>query len=419
MDIRSPQPRFRINSRVSDYFSVAKYLAKQKLEINHDDWHNLERYVEELTGAKHAICMPQARVGIHLAICEAVQPGKEVILSPNTIADVINMVVSAGAVPVFCDIDPVTGNLDPATAETLITDKTAAIMCTHLYGLVAPMAELQALAEKHGLALIEDSAQAFGARYDGKYAGAIGDFGVFSFGMAKNVTAFFGGMVLVKEDAAAESIRARIAQFPVMDRTKFGKKALSCFIKDTATMDIVFSQMLFPLFRMAYRKDIRALTSLMETELDLSLKSNFPESYKARMTPVQARLILKKMDKLESDYEHRLQCARIYHEGLQDLPNLKIPPLLEDGSHVYNYYPVQHSDRVGLRAFMMETRRDAALQHIKNTADLPAFQNWYRDCPNCREWAAQTIMLPNYAKYRFSEVEKNVEAIRKFCEQSA
>lgn len=419
MNILSPQPRFRINSRVSDYFSAVQYLAKKSPKMDPTDWRDLERYVENLTGAKHAICMPQARVGIYLALSEAVKPGQEVILSPNTIADVINMVVCAGAVPVFCDIDPATGNLDPVVAETLITDKTAAIMCTHLYGLVAPMTELQELAEKHGLALVEDSAQAFGARYGGKYAGAIGDFGVYSFGMAKNVTAFFGGMVLVKDDAAAESIRARIAKFPVMDRNKLGKKVISCFIKDTATMDIVFSQILFPIFRMAYKKDISSLTRLMETELDLSLKTDFPEEYKARMTPVQARLILKKMDCLESDYEHRLKCARIYHEGLQGLPNLKLPPFLEDGSHVYNYYPVQHTDRVGLRAFMMENRRDAALQHIKNTADLPAYKNWYRDCPNCREWAAQTIMLPNYAKYRLAEVEKNVEAIRKFCEQSA
>jgi len=417
MDIRSPQPRFRINSRLSDYTSSAVAFFSSDFSASPEDCDRLERHIETLVGVNHAICMPQARVGIYLAIRAAVEQGQEIILSPNTIADVINMVVSAGAIPVFCDIDPRTGNLDPELVEELISDRTGAVMTTHLYGLISPINRLKEICDKHGLVLIEDSAQAFGARLDGRYAGAFGDFGVYSFGMAKNVTAFFGGMVLVKDDAAATIIRKQIAEFGWMTKKTLGKKIISCLIKDTATMNGVFSQILFPIFKVAYQKDIKSMTKYMETELDLSLKTEFPERYKVRMTPLQARLILKKLDRLQSDYEHRLACARLYNEGLKNLPQLGLPPMLEDGSHVYNYYPIQHPERVKLRAFMMQNRRDAALQHIKNTADLPAFRQWYRDCPNCRKWAQETIMLPNYSKYRLSEVERNIEVIKAFCDQ--
>lgn len=412
MRLFSPRPRFRIHSEWKDYVLAGKELLfGYKAE---DARTAFERAVADKVGAAHAVCMPQARVGIYLALRAVIQPGAEVILSPNTIADVINMVILSGAKPVFCDIDPATGNLDAEAVEALITPQTRAIFVTHLYGLASPMQGLRRMCEQHGLALVEDAAQAFGATRDGTHAGMFGDAGVFSFGMAKNLMAFWGGMIVTNRADVAEFARGEISRWRTISRKKLGKKIFSCFVKDVATLDPVFAPFLFPIFRMGYRKNIRSLTRMMESELDLSRKTEFPDAYQEQLSPLQARIALSKLHRLETDFAHRLACARLYHDGLKDIEQLTLPPMLEDGSHVYNYYPVGCDDRVDFRLFLLNQGRDVALQHIRNTADLPAFKDFYRDCPHTRRWAMRTLMFPNYSRYPLTEVEKNVAAIRTY-----
>jgi len=413
MSVFSPQPRFRIYSRTRDYFQAMPALATGAYAAG-DHCETLEKALTEHLGVPYAVGMPQARVGLHLAIKASVPQGGEVILSPNTIADVINMIISAGAVPIFCDINPVTGNIDPDLIEPLISSKTVAILATHLYGLVAPMDRLREISTRHNLILMEDAAQAFGAKFEGGYAGALGDVGVFSFGMAKNIMAFFGGMVLTSDKKIADRVRQEITSYPIISRKKLGKKVLSCLIKDLMSSDIFFPHLLFKIFRHGYRKNIKSITRLIETELDLYLKESLPEDYKSQFSALQAKLVLEKLESVDLDFQHRLSCAKMYHDGLSDIHEIRLPPMLEDGSHVYNYYPIGYKNRHELRLFMMNQNRDIALQHIKNTADLPAFERWHQDCPNCRKWANETIMLPNYGKYRLSEVEKNISSIRAF-----
>jgi len=412
MPIFSPQARFRINSEWKDYA-----LAMQSLVFGYGDSvsrNEFERAVAEKVGVKHAICTAQARVAIYLTFRFLIAPGDEVILSPNTIADVINMVIVSGGKPVFCDIEPSTGNIDPERVEACLTPRTRAVFATHLYGLVAPMQRLRDICAKHQLLLIEDAAQAFGAKQDGINVGALSEAGIFSFGMAKNLMSFWGGMIVTNNDELARNIRNIIDGWPVISRKKLAKKVFSCFVKDVATLNIVFGPLLFPLFRMAYRNNISSITRLMESELDLSRKEHFPTAYEEQLSPLQAKIALSKLYRVEDDFSHRLACARLYYEGLKDIEQLTLPPMLENGSHVYNYYPIGCDERTAFRQYLLEQRRDIALQHIKNTADLSAFKDFYRDCPHTRKWAMRTLMFPNYSRYPLSEVEKNVAAIRAF-----
>lgn len=413
MALLSPQPRFRMYTRYS-YYSTALWRLINGSYAEGDNKRRLEKELATRLRVKHSICMPQGRVGIYLAVSAVTTPGAEIILSPNTIADVINMVICTGAKPVFCDIDPATGNLDPTLVEFLITEKTKAILVTHLYGLMAPMDTFKDIAKKHNLFLIEDAAQAFGAQIDEKKAGTIGDIGVYSFGYAKNITSFLGGMLVTNNDEIEKSIRQKLSSFKIVSNTKLGKKIFSCFIKDAFSSDLFFPQLLFRIFRFGYNNNIRMITRHIETELDLSLKQNLPESYMEQMSDLQAHFVLSKLDNVEEDYHHRLECVRIYDQGLRDIEELRLPPFRTDGSHVYNYYTMGYEKREELRLFMMQHNRDVALQHIKNTADLPAFKEYHQDCPHCRKWANETLMMPNYAKYRLKEVERNVAVIRKF-----
>jgi dTDP-4-amino-4,6-dideoxygalactose transaminase len=139
-------------------------------------------------------------------MAENIGPGDEVITVPYTFFATVGCISRVGATPVFVDIDPVTYNMNPAEIEAKITKRTRAIMPVHLYGQMADMDAIMAIAKKHNLVVIEDAAQAIGSEYKGRRAGSIGDYGCFSFFPSKNLGGIGdGGMVVTNNvDRAAK-----------------------------------------------------------------------------------------------------------------------------------------------------------------------------------------------------------------------
>lgn len=141
-------------------------------------------------------------------MAEDIGPGDEVITTPYTFFATAGAIARVGAAPVFVDIDPVTYNLNPGQIPSKITAKTRAIIPVHLYGQMAEMDAIMQIAAEHGLAVIEDAAQAIGAEYKGRRAGSIGHYGCFSFFPSKNLgAAGDGGMVVTNDAARAEKLR--------------------------------------------------------------------------------------------------------------------------------------------------------------------------------------------------------------------
>jgi dTDP-4-amino-4,6-dideoxygalactose transaminase len=139
-----------------------------------------------------------------------------------------------------------------------------------------------------------------------------------------------------------------------------------------------------------------------------------PPDYLCRLRPLQARIGLLGLPRFESDNFARIAFAKKYHEGLKDIDELIIPPLNEDHSHVYYYFPIQYKNRHELVHYMMKNNCDVAIQHIKNCAELECFKEFYRDCPNASATVNETILLPTYPRYSFDDVERNVMAIRSY-----
>jgi len=136
------------------------------------------------------------------------QPGDEVITTPYTFFATAGSIARLGGRPVFVDIDPGTYNIDPAGIEAVITSRTKAIMPVHLFGQMADMDPIMAIAERHGLYVIEDAAQAIGAEYKGRRAGSIGHLGCFSFFPSKNLGGFGdGGMVVTNDPELADRVK--------------------------------------------------------------------------------------------------------------------------------------------------------------------------------------------------------------------
>lgn len=155
-----------------------------------------ENLVKEYVGSKYALALNSCTAGLHLAlvVCK-VGPGDEVITTPMTFAATANVIEHVGATPVFVDVEKESGNIDVAKIEKKITKKTKAIIPVHLAGRPCDMDAITSLARKYNLAVIEDAAHAFGAKYHGKMIGSLGDITAFSFYVTKNLVTGEGGMV--------------------------------------------------------------------------------------------------------------------------------------------------------------------------------------------------------------------------------
>ena len=191
--------------------------AKYLLECIRTGWISSEGpYVSEFermfaarVGRKHAVAVANGSVALDAAVVAAgIGPGDEVIMPAFTIISCAAAVVRAGALPVLVDSDPVTWNMDVAAIEGKITTRTRAIMVVHIYGLPVDMDPLIAVAEKHGLKIIEDAAEMHGQTYKGRPCGSFGLISTFSFYPNKHVTTGEGGMIVTDDEVVAEHCRS-------------------------------------------------------------------------------------------------------------------------------------------------------------------------------------------------------------------
>ena len=168
-----------------------------------------EKQFAEFCEVKHCIALNSGTSALHLGLLAlGVQPGDEVITTPNTFLATAEAITYCGARPVFVDIDPATGNLDPSRIERAITRATKAILPVHLYGRLADMDAINEIAARHKLTVLEDAAQAHGARYRGRRAGSLSQAAAFSFYPSKNLGAYGeGGALTTNDDRIAEYAR--------------------------------------------------------------------------------------------------------------------------------------------------------------------------------------------------------------------
>ena len=171
-----------------------------------------EREFADFCDVKHCVALSNGTAALHLGLLAlGVQPGDEVITTPNTFIATAEAITYCGARPVFVDIDPSTANLDPNQVESAVTSRTRAILPVHLYGRPADVAPMREIADRRGLRILEDAAQAHGARYRQQRVGTLGDAAAFSFYPTKNLATYGEGGALTTNDDRIAAF-ARIAR---------------------------------------------------------------------------------------------------------------------------------------------------------------------------------------------------------------
>lgn len=182
-------------------------VVKSKFLIEGTQTREFEKKFSSFTGTKFSHACTSGTTALHLAI-EALDlnPGDEVITTPFTFIATSNSLLFSGLIPKFVDVDTKTWNLDPNAVEAAISKKTKAIMPVHIFGLAADMKALREIADKHDLYLIEDAAQAFGAKIDGAHVGGFGDVAAFSLYATKNLISGEGGVVTTNNDEISDKV---------------------------------------------------------------------------------------------------------------------------------------------------------------------------------------------------------------------
>jgi perosamine synthetase len=327
-----------------------------------------EAALAERVGAPRVAAVSSGTGGLHLCTRLAgLEAGDEVVTTPFSFVASSNCLLYEGATPVFADIDPDTLNLDPAAVEAAITPRTKAIMVVHVFGYPAELSELEAIAERHGLALLEDAAEALGARYHGQPIGSFGHPTVFAFYPNKQMTTGEGGAVAV----ASEEEWTLLKSLSNQGRSDSGEW-------------------------------------LTHSRL----------GYNYRLDDVSAALGLAQVERLDELLEARARVARRYTELLASVEGVETP-LADDDDHVRSWfvYVIRLADRIDRDGVMASLGGEG----IPSKPYLPSIhlQPYYRErfgareglCPVAEDASARSLALPFHARLPAEDQERVAEAL--------
>lgn len=322
---------------------------------------SFEREFAGYLGAGHAVGVGSGTEAIHLALaCEDIGPGDEVLTSPLTAVPTACAIAMTGATPIFADVDPDTGLLDPEDAARRLTQATRAVVPVHLYGRCVPMDPFLALARDRGLAVIEDCAQAHGAVWNGRAAGTMGDYGCFSFYPTKNLGAYGDAGAVVTSDAGRAEKLARMRNYGQVDR---------------------------------YRHVTRG--------------------WNTRLDEIQAAILRVKLGHLDGWNETRRSLAGRYTDRLA---GTALRPLARGpgGDDVYHLYVIRAPERDALRDGLAALGIESQIHYPIPVHLQPAFAHLGHGrgaFPRAEELADTVLSLPLYAELPPGQVDEVCDAI--------
>ncbi len=336
-------------------------------------------------------------------------PGSEIIFPALTFWVVPEIARRAGLKPVFVDVDPTTFNIEPANIEAAITEKTRAIVPTHLYGQPCEMTEIMRIAESHDLIVIEDCAQAAGARYRGRTVGTFGNASFFSFQSLKGINTYGGGMAMTNDASLAARIRAQAeAEQP---------QSTGDLIKRFAA-GLTVRALVSPKGFTFWGVPIQAAASLFGN-YDFSKYlwerirplDPFPRKYHQRYSNVQAIVGLRGLARLDQLNAQSIRHALRYSQGLVDCRAIQTPRVLSGAEHVYYQYCVYLSDpgRASRRAIRRGV--DFETTHVDICSSLQLFKEFAADCAGAQR-TQEALQLPVYSRLRDSDVERVLRVVR-------
>lgn len=323
---------------------------------------DFEKAFAQYLGARYAVAVNSGTAGLHLALLIlGVKPGDEVIIPSFTFVATAEAILYCQAAPVFVDITKDTFTIDPEQIEGAISKKTVGIIPVHLFGHMADVYAIQAIARRYGLWIIEDACQAHGASYKGKKAGTFGDIGVFSFYPTKNLGGIGEGGAVITRSATLS--------------------------KELKTLR-------------SHGSEKRYVHTVL--------------GYNYRLNEVQAAVLGVKLPFLDEWNAKRHERAQWYHEALSEVP-LELPVEKQDYRHVYHQYVVRVDKRNDLTGYLAQQGIETMIHYPTPLHLQRAYKRFSRGRNGVTERAAEKVLsLPMHRFLTRQEVMYVADAIAKF-----
>jgi dTDP-4-amino-4,6-dideoxygalactose transaminase len=341
-----------------------------------------EQKFADYVGAKYAVGMNSCTAALHISLMAAgIGPGDEVITTPMTFAASANTIIHTGATPVFVDIDPKTGCIDPDKIEKKITPKTKAIVPVHYSGQACDLDRIYEIADKYNLFVSEDAAHAIYTRYKGRMIGNRPKGTVsFSFYATKNLATGEGGMLVTDNEDIANKAR-------ILATHGMSKNAWNRYTKGGSWM------------------------------YDIEVPG-----YKYNMFDLQASLGMIQLERLEEMQKRREHIAKMYNDAFKDVAEIKLPSVSEGTTihswHLYIIKIVPERMSIDRNQFIEElnNRNVGASVHFIPVHLMSAYRKLFNykqgDFPNAEKWFENIISLPLYSSMSDENIEYVIEAVK-------
>ncbi len=355
MDAQQASIKDELDKRLADVLASGKFILGPEVK-------ELEEKLAAYVGTKYCITCASGTDALQIALMALnIGAGDEVITTAFTYIATGEVIAQVGATPVFVDIDPVTYNIDPSKIEEAITDKTKAIIPVSLYGQCADFDEINAIAEKNNLAVIEDGAQSFGATYKGKRSCNLSTIGCTSFFPTKPLGCYGdGGAIFTNDENLAKA------------------------------MDQIHR----------HGQDRRY------HHIRMGLNS--------RLDTMQAAVLLAKMTKFDEESKRREEIGKRYTSLLKEVKGVKTPQIKDGNTCVYAQYTIVVENRDELQAKLKEKDIPTAVHYPIPLNKQPIFENMSHvgEIPNAEYVAEHVISLPMSAWLKDEDMDRIVAAIK-------
>jgi len=376
-------------NKLLDTLSSAQYIMGQNVK-------SFEKEFSEYIGIKHSISVANGTDALVIALkALGIGEGDEVITTPFTFFATAEAISAVGATPVFCDVRLDTFNIDPEKIAEKISKKTKAVMPVHIFGQPCDMDEINEIAKKHNLYVIEDACQAIGSQYKGKMIGTLGDIACFSFFPTKNLgCAGDGGMIVTKHDNLATICKA----LRIHGSGENGKKAYNILNH--------------------INEEVEEDTTQDNTIYNPLKYYNYIIGHNSRLDEIQAAILRIKLPHLDEWNDKRRQNAKYYNEELKDT-KLVTPYEDENVKHIYHMYILQSEKREEIVSYLKEKGIATGIYypvplHLQKAYAKLGYKEG--DMPNAEYLSKRTFAIPMYAELTKEEMKYIVQAIKKFGE---
>jgi len=345
-------------------------------------------------GTTHARAVSNGTAALFLSLVGlGIKPGDRILTTPMTWIATAAAGVTLGAEVDFVDIDPETCNLDPRQLEAKITPNTKAILPVHLYGQCCDMDAILAVAQRHGVAVVEDACHAVGAEYQGRKAGSMGATGCFSFHEQKNISTLGeGGMVVTNDPTLFE----RVALYRSHCTRVYGRSTKYCTLDEKR----------FPMGQRFWFQDFDDC------------------GYNFRLTDIQGAVGSVQLRKLDALNQRRIDNAAYLSAGLRDVPGITLPIVRPGNKHVFHLYPIQIDTakfgrtKDGFIHAMLHERGVKVGTHYTPLHYATAFQNrGFRkgQFPVAEAVAERLVTLPINPRQSREALDYLIESVRSLC----